>query len=46
MFGGTSLQYDSIKSEGIKEKEELEKRLLEGSSAGFGDMSPPSFFIG
>lgn len=46
MFGGTSLQYDSIKSEGIKEKEELEKKLLEGAAAGFGDMLPPSFFIG
>ena len=46
MFGGTSLQYDSIRNEGMKEKEELEKRLLEGSSAGFGDMSPPMWFCG
>ena len=46
MFGGTSLQYDSIKNEGIKEKEELEKRLLEGSSSGYGDMAPPMFQLG
>ena len=46
VFGGTSLHYDSIKSEGVKEKEELEKKLLEGAAAGFGDMSPPMWFCG
>lgn len=46
LFGGTSLQYDSIKSEGLKEKEELEKRLLEGASSGYGDMPPIMWFCG
>ena len=33
-------------SDGLKRKEELEQKLLEGASAGFGDSDPPMFFIG
>ena len=46
MFGGTSLQYDTIKNEGMKEKEELEKKLMEGASSGYGDIDPPMWFCG
>ena len=30
----------------MKEKEELEKKLMEGASAAYGDIDPCSFFIG
>lgn len=46
MFGGTSLQYDTIKNEGMKEKEELEKKLMEGASSGYGDIDPPCMMLG
>jgi hypothetical protein len=45
LFGGTSLD-TSMLAEGLEEKKELEKKLLEGSSAGFGDSDPPMFFVG
>jgi len=45
LFGGTGLD-TSILQEGILEKKELEERLFTGASAGFGDASPPMFFVG
>jgi hypothetical protein len=46
LLGGGSLNYQDILQEGISDKAELEKRLLEGASAGFGDSDPVLFFVG
>ena len=40
-----SLNLD-ILQEGLSEKAELEKSLMEGANPGFGDGSPPCFFVG
>jgi len=45
LFGGTSLDA-GILAEGLEEKKELERRLFEGASPGFGDAPPPMFFVG
>jgi hypothetical protein len=45
LLGGGSLNYDLLQ-EGLSEKKELEQMLLTGASAGFGDSSPPAFFVG
>ena len=45
LLGGGSLNYDLLQ-EGITEKSELEKRLLEGASPGYGDSDPTLFFVG
>jgi hypothetical protein len=45
LFGGTGLD-TSILQEGLTEKKELEERLLNGATAGFGDSDPPMFFVG
>ena len=46
LLGGGSLNYSEMISEGTKRKGELEEKLLQGASAGFGDSDPPMFFIG
>lgn len=45
MLGGGTLNYDLL-AEGTDRKKELELKLLEGASAGFGDADPACFFIG
>ena len=45
LLGGGSLNYDMIE-EGTTRKKELEEKLLQGASAGFGDSDPTMFFIG
>jgi len=45
MFGGGQINYNDLLTQGLREKEELEKKLFEGAP-GFGDASPPSFFVG
>ena len=45
LFGGTALD-TSILQEGLEEKKELETKMFEGASAGFGDSAPPMFFVG
>jgi len=44
LFGGGTINYQDFLSQGLKEKEELERRLYEGS-AGLGDAPPPAFFL-
>lgn len=44
LLGGGSLSTELL-SEGLQDKERLEKMLLEGASAGFGDSAPPMFFL-
>ena len=45
LLGGGTLN-TSILEEGRSEKAELERRLLEGASPGFGDSDPIMFFVG
>ena len=46
LFGGGSPNYSELLTEGSQEKETLENKLYEGTTPGFGDAAPPSFFIG
>ena len=43
LFGGGTLNWDQMMSQGQKEKEELEKQILTGY--GFADAEPPKFFL-
>lgn len=45
LIGGGSLNYDLI-NEGYARKKELEAKLLEGASPGFGDADPIDFIVG
>ena len=45
LLGGGALNYDMI-TKGEERKAELEGKLLEGASPGFGDADPPMFFVG
>jgi len=45
LLGGGALNYDMLQ-EGLGKKAELENKLLEGASPGFGDTEPPMFFVG
>ena len=45
LLGGGALNYDMLQ-EGLDRKAELENKLLEGASPGFGDTDPLMFFVG
>jgi len=45
LFGGGQINYNDLLSQGLREKEELERKLYEGAP-GFGDAAPPAFFVG
>ena len=45
LLGGGALNYDMLQ-EGIQRKAELEGKLLEGASPGFGDTDPTLFIVG
>ena len=45
LLGGGALNYD-ILTEGMEKKTELEAKLLEGASPGFGDADPTLFIVG
>ena len=46
MFGGGSINYNDLLSQGLKEKDALEQQLYTGASSGMGDANPPMFFVG
>lgn len=46
LFGGGSINFNDILSQGLEEKRNLEAQLFSGASAGFGDADPPMFFVG
>jgi hypothetical protein len=46
LFGGGTPNYTELLSEGTQEKQQLESKLMEGTTPGFGDAAPPMFFIG
>lgn len=45
LLGGGTLNYDLL-AEGKAEKEQLETKLMTGSTPGFGDADPAMFFVG
>tara|TARA_R110001583_G_scaffold61176_3_gene181143 strand:+ start:1114 stop:2355 length:1242 start_codon:yes stop_codon:yes gene_type:complete len=45
LLGGGSLNYELL-AEGAERKKELEAKLLDGASPGFGDGDPAMFFVG
>jgi len=45
LLGGGALNYDLL-TEGQTRKAELEAKLFDGASPGFGDTEPPMFFVG
>lgn len=45
LFGGGTVNYTDLMSQGIAEKEKLETKLFEGASAGFGDGLPAKFLV-
>ncbi len=46
MFGGGSINYNDLLSQGLKEKDALEEKLYTGAASAFGDGAPPQFYIG
>lgn len=46
MFGGGTINFNDILSQGLEEKKQLEEMLFTGASPGFGDAEPPMFFVG
>jgi hypothetical protein len=45
LFGGGSINYNDLLSQGLAEKAALEQKLYEGAP-GLGDAAPPAFFVG
>lgn len=46
LFGGGSINYNDILSQGLEEKKTLEERLYTGATPGLGDAEPVDFFVG
>jgi len=46
LFGGGSINFNDILSQGLEEKKTLEEKLFTGAAPGFGDSDPPMFFVG
>jgi hypothetical protein len=46
LFGGGTLNYADMLSQGQTEKDKLEEMMFTGASPGFGDAEPAMFFIG
>jgi hypothetical protein len=46
MFGGGTINFNDLLSQGISEKNALEEKLFSGASAGFGDSEPVLFRVG
>lgn len=46
LFGGGSINFNDVLTQGLEEKRNLEAVLFTGASPGFGDADPPLFFIG
>lgn len=46
LFGGGTLNYQDLLNQGLQEKEKLEAKLMDKSTAGFGDSEPAMFFVG
>jgi len=45
LFGGGSINFNDILSQGLEEKKALEEKLYTGAP-GLGDVAPPMFFVG
>lgn len=46
LFGGGSINFNDLLSQGLAEKEKLEEKLYSGATPGFGDSDPVAFFVG
>lgn len=46
LFGGGSINFNDILSQGLQEKAALEEKLYLGASPGLGDAEPVDFFVG
>jgi hypothetical protein len=46
LFGGGSINYNDLLSQGLAEKKELETMLYSGATPGMGDAEPVMFFVG
>jgi hypothetical protein len=46
LFGGGSINFNDILSQGLEEKKTLEERLYTGAAPGLGNTSPAMFFVG
>jgi hypothetical protein len=46
LYGGGSINFNDLLSQGLEEKKTLEDRLYNGASPGLGDADPVSFFVG
>jgi len=46
LFGGGSINFNDLLTQGLEEKKALEEKLYTGASAGMGDAMPPMFFVG
>ena len=46
MFGGGTINFNDLLSQGLNEKNALEEKLFSGASAGFGDSEPVLFRVG
>lgn len=46
LFGGGSINYNDMLSQGLQEKAALEEKLYLGASPGLGDAEPVDFFVG
>jgi hypothetical protein len=46
LFGGGSINFNDLLSQGLEEKKKLEDQLFTGASPGMGDAMPPMFFVG
>ena len=46
LFGGGTINYNDLLSQGLAEKKELETMLYSGATPGMGDADPVMFFVG
>jgi hypothetical protein len=46
LFGGGSINFNDILSQGLEEKKALEERLYTGAAPGLGNTAPSMFFVG
>jgi hypothetical protein len=46
LFGGGSINFNDILSQGLEEKKALEEKLYTGAAPGLGNTAPPMFFVG
>ena len=46
LFGGGTVEWNTLLAEGLSEKKDLEEKLLTGTTPGWGDADPVQWFVG